>query len=219
MIVLKTKATGNETSSEIDLFEDVKLPRAVKVSVAEEAKDIIQDAILLSVGGAKSPISGESWPGLSSAYKKFKISQNRPGKANMEFSGDMLDSLDGKVSGSGRLTMGYFGSDEAGKAEGHNQFASSGGNNPKRRSLPGVDQVFKRGTVAQIDELIAEAVADNVKLPINKLKRVTSKQGLFEVLGDIFPGSSRSNITDAILTSDDMMQQLSELDLLQLLTG
>lgn len=217
MKVLRTKATSSETSSEIDLFEDVKLPRAVKVQIAEEAGSILQDIILKSVGGAKSPISGESWPGLSPAYKKFKQNQNRPGKANMEFSGDMLDSLDSDVSASGKLTLGYFG-DEAEKADGHNNFSGKS-DLPQRRSLPGVDQTFKKGAVAQIDDLIAEAVADSVKLPVRRLQNVKTKKDLFNILSEVFPGRSRNSIRDAILNSDDMLRQLSGLDLLQLLTG
>jgi len=216
MKVIKTRATSSEVSSEIDLIDDVKLPRKVKVRVAEEARDILQDAILESVGNSKSPISGESWPGLSPEYKKFKESRNRPGKANMEFTGKSLDTLDGKVSGNGRLTMGYFGN-RSEIMESHIQFKSDGGDNPKRRSLPGVDQQFKRGTQAVIDNLIADAVAETIKLPVNKLKAVTSKKELFSVLGGIFPGASRSVITDAIISNEGSLQIITELGLLELL--
>ena len=216
MKVLKTKATSSEVSSEIDLFEDVKLPLKVKRRIAEEAKDILQDAILLSVGNTVSPIAGEGWPVISESYKKFKKSKNLPGKVNMEFTGKSLDTLDGKVSGNGRLTMGYFGK-RAEIMDSHIQFKSDGGGNPKRRSLPGEGQQFKRSTVAQIDELIAEAVADTIKLPIRKLETVTTKKGFFDILAEIFPGASRAVITDAILGNEVALQIITELGLLELL--
>jgi hypothetical protein len=217
MRVIKTRATANETSSEIDLFDGAKLSKADKIKVAEEARDILQDVILKSVGNAKSPIKGESWPGLSKEYKAFKESKNRNGIANMELSGDMLDSLDGKVSATGKLTMGYFGS-EAKKADGHNNF-SGDSDLPQRRSLPGVDQVFKGGVEKQINELVREAVASNVKLPVGRLKQVTTRKGLFDILGEVFPNSSRVVITDLILSNDDLANTISDLGLLRFLSG
>lgn len=213
--VLKTNSTSSETSTELDIFSDVSLPRKEKVRIAREAKDIIKDEILKSVGNAKSPLAGGSWPALSPGYKAYKRSKNLPGKANMEFSGDMLDSFDGEVSKSGKITMGFFG-DQAEKAEGHNNFTGES-TLPTRRSIPGEGDKFKRGIEKKIEQLVAEAVAKNTKLPVRKLSQVSSKSQLFSVLGEIFVGMSRAQITDALVSNEDLVQLLTELDLIRFL--
>ena len=86
-----SKATGSDskTTAEIDLSE-YEIPKSLLGEVKREVGDFLLEQILLSVGQAKSPVEGESWPSLSKDYKEKKVSENLPGKANLEASGSLL---------------------------------------------------------------------------------------------------------------------------------
>lgn len=214
--VKKTNATRGRTSSEIDLFSDIAVPRSVKSEVKEKVGEFLKDQILLAVGNQKSPVSGEGWPALSKNYKAYKKGQGLPGEANMEFTGSMLDSLDYRPTTDG-VEVGVFGSD-AKKADGHNNFTGSSPL-PQRRFLPGDGQKFKANIQSKIDEIIANTVADNVNLTESKLSGIQTKSALFELLGLEFEGFTRRQISSAILGNPDLVSLFERLNLLRFLGG
>lgn len=214
--VKKTNLTSDEISSEIDLFEGTGVPRSKRKRFARRVADFLKDEILKSVGNAKSPVSGERFPGLSKSYKEFKQKQNRPGKANLEFTGDMLDAFDVKVTDQGRVKPGVFGSSEVGKADGHNNFSGES-TLRKRRFLPDEDQKFKSDIQSGIDEIINEAIADGVKLPVRRLKNAGTRAEAVSILKDVFPGSTFPQIRNIILGDEALLETLSRTGVLPLL--
>lgn len=214
--VKKTHSTAVKTSSEIDLFDGIKLPNAAKKKVAKEVGELLIDATLLKVGNQKSPIEGLGWSKLSKKYKAFKLSKNRPGEANIEFSGKTLDAYKAKVKSNGILEMGVFGNKTAPIADGHNNLSGKS-SLPLRRWLPDKGDTYKGDIQSDVDSIIREAVAKNAKLPKNKLRGVTSKNELLDILEDTFPGSSESQIIDAIIAEPALLDELSDLGLLELL--
>ena len=219
MKVKKTTATRNELSTEIDLFEGIRIPKSEKVRVAKEVGEFLKDEIAKAVGSSKSPLQGGRWPGLSREYKKFKRSQNLPGEANLEFSGDMQDNFKEEVTASGALKLGWFNdSENAKKADGHNNFSGSS-DLPLRRQIPSEDDQFKSEIRRGVDSIIAEAVATNVRLPVRKLQAVTTKTGLFAILSELFPGFTRPQIRDAVLGDDILRDRLNRLNLLRFIVG
>lgn len=213
--VTKTNATNKKTSSELDLFSDVDVPRSARSKIKNEVGELLKDQILLAVGNTRSPISGEGWPSLSKDYRKFKQSQNLPGKANMEFSGDMLDNLEFRETSKG-IEIGVFGPD-AKKADGHNNFSGQS-DLPQRRFLPGEGQRFKRDIQSRIDQIIADAVSERSRINRSRLQGISTKSGLFELLESEFQGLSRSQIRSAILSNDRLLQLFESLNLLRFLT-
>ena len=99
--VTKTKVNNSEISSEIDLDLPSNLSRTAGNKVKDNAGELIIDTILQRVGAAKSPLQGGSWPVLSDEYKALKKRDGRGTKANLEFSGDMLDALEFKRTNKG----------------------------------------------------------------------------------------------------------------------
>ena len=130
--VVKTTSSRTKTTSEIDLFSDVNVPKNSRAAIAEEVGALLKEEILLSVGSAKSPIAGEkpSFDALSPSYKKFKKEQGRGGIPNLEFTGNMLDQLQAKVTSKG-VEIGIVGG-RAEIAENHNQLSGNIDNFPKR---------------------------------------------------------------------------------------
>lgn len=115
--------------------------------VAEEIGELIRDFILENAASGKSPVKGGKWhKPLSKDYKKRKANESSAGFANLELSGDLLDSLDYSVDDKGNVEIGFFDSDEAAKAYGHNTsyrgHRKIKNRNIKREIIPKSDQKF-----------------------------------------------------------------------------
>lgn len=96
--------------------------------------DLIQTSILESVGNSKSPLMGYGkFPGLSKEYKKFKSGQGLGTAPNLEFEGDLLESLIVERRGD-EVFVGVSG-DQDGKADGHNNHSGQS-KLPLRRFIP-----------------------------------------------------------------------------------
>jgi hypothetical protein len=216
--VVKTRVNPSKISSEIDVFEGLAVSRKEKKKIASDVADYLKTAILEEVGNTKSPLSGYSWPGLSSSYRKFKRSQNLPGKANLEFSGGMLDDFDVVVKDSGKIELNVTGSESAAKADGHNNF-SGGSQLPLRRFLPTEEDTFKKNITNDVNDIVARAIGESVKLPVSRLREVSSKASFFRVLKELFPGFSESQVSDAILSNEDLLAQIRDLGLTRYLVG
>lgn len=214
MEVVKTTVNESEISSELDLFSDLSLTASAKRKIKDEVGEYLKEQILLAVGEAESPISGERFPALAKSYKKFKEDNNLPGKANLEFTGAMLDALDFKPTTDG-IKIGVFGS-EAGKADGHNNF-SGDSTLRKRRFLPGDGQKFKEEIMTEVNRIVVDAVAESVEIPVAEIKEVETKAELMDILNDMFPDFSFAEIREAILRNEELLELLDEHNLLQFL--
>lgn len=216
--VTKSKVSSNKIASEIDIFDGVNLTKESKRRVAEDVSDLLKTTILEEVSKGKSPLSGLSWPKLNPSYKKFKESQNLPGKANLEFTGQMLDDFDVVAKGSGTIELNVTGKKSVSKADGHNNFSGES-DLPLRRFLPKEENKFKKNIEQQINDIVAKAVSENLKLSRRKFSNVKSKAAFFGVLKELFPGFSNTQISDAIISNEDLLDEFTSLGLVKFLNG
>jgi hypothetical protein len=210
--VINTTVGDSEISSELDLVSNLSISASAKRKIKEEVGEYLKEQILLSVGESKSPIVGEKFPALSKSYKKFKEDNNRPGTANLEFNGDMLDALDYELTEDG-VKIGIYGS-EAPKADGHNNF-SGDSEIPQRRFLPEKGQKFKADIDREINRIIADAVVDGVDLPRARISEIETKSELIELLDEMFPDFTFAEIREAILRNEELLELLDDNNLLQ----
>ncbi|TXH08438.1 MAG: hypothetical protein E6R04_10685 [Spirochaetes bacterium] len=102
---------------------DFEIPKAKRKEALAEVATYLKEEVLSYVGSAKSPVDGENFEPLSKAWKKIKKEKSSSTKANLEYTGDMLDHFDVKVK-SGEVALGVYGPKFAvDKARGHNQHA------------------------------------------------------------------------------------------------
>lgn len=215
----KTNATASRTSSEIDLYSDVRydVPAELKEEISSEVGEFLKEQILKAVAESTSPVSGGSFKKqLSKDYKKLKESENLPGIANLEYSGQMLDSLSYKVTSKG-IELGVFG-EPAKRADGHNNFSGES-KLPKRQFLPEEGQKFKSTIQQEIDKIIRDKLADNVQATRRDFATIRSKAELFETLKEMFPDFSRAQIVDTVTRSASLSSLLNEFNLLRFLRG
>lgn len=149
---------------EFDPFEeaDTDRPRRVQRSKIEEAAELIKVEMLSYIGEGKSPLSGGLWKrGLSKAYKDRKGEESSSGFANLELSGDLLDSLTVEAIPGGKIRISIP-DDQADKAEG-NLIGSYGreANDAKAREfMPapdlGIDKPFKRPILQKLKALLED---------------------------------------------------------------
>lgn len=148
---------NDEIYFEFDPFELVgRKPPIGKISEAKrEIADLVLDAVLDYVGDGSSPVANGKWKrSLSPAYMKIKREESSAGFANMELSGDMLDSLEVVNSGS-KLRLRIKDSTEAAKADGHNNH-SGRSKLPQRQFIPKEGETFKRSILSEIRNIIDE---------------------------------------------------------------
>lgn len=216
MKVTDNQGSEKKTTSTIDLVSDLKLPNDVKTKIKQDVGDYLIESILTSVGHAESPIDGESWPALNKEYRKKKVEAGSSPIPNMELSGDMLDSLTYKNTRDG-IELGFIGTKEAWKADGHLKFSGEENNTPQRRFLPAAGQEFTSKIQQGIERIIADNIAEASVIDNAKLERVSTKADLYTLLSNSFPGLTRAEIKSATLRSVSMSELLAEYDLLDLL--
>jgi hypothetical protein len=153
---------------------------------------------LLRVAQRKSPITGESFAALSDKYKAKKVGEGLPGVPNLEESGDMLDSLDYRVTGDG-IEFGVFG-EAAPRADGHNNLSGES-LLPTRQFIPGEGEGFTSDIEKEVARIIADATAVDPADAEDLLDVVESSSQLYDVLGGAFNLTSRSEIRMAVLRS------------------
>ena len=143
-----------------------------KTEAKEEIAEFVIDSILDSVGEGKSPVKGGRWKkSLSSEYLKVKKGFSSSGIANMELTGDMLDSLISK-SKANSIEVGIFSKKEAPKAFNHNTRQSKANPNPQRQFIPTEKEKFKRN----IESGIKEILKDHEKEVVPDATPVTPRQ-------------------------------------------
>jgi len=213
--VIDSVGSDDRTTSTIDLELDA--PKSVQAKIKRDVGEFIVSEILSSVNGAKSPVAGESWPGLSKGYKKIKVGQGGTSTPDMQLSGSMLDSLKFKATTDG-VEVGFF-NKEAAKADGHNKLSGRENNTPQRRFLPEEGQDFIASIQKGIEEIVADAVVESEKMVKADFEGVETKSDLMRVLSEKFDGMSRTEITAAVLRSVELTELLDDLNLLELLDG
>jgi len=213
MEVKKTTTTKSETSSTLDLTEELKgLPKDVKLEVLEEVGEYLIEQTLLQVRAENSPVQGEGKFSslISKEYKSLKKAEVGNTRPNLELSGEMLDSLDYKISGN-NIKIGVYGT-AAPRADGHNNLSGES-DLPKRRFLPDEGQSYKAPIKKEIDRIIADKIAENTVARKADFKGISSKGELYNVLKEIIGDMPRSELRLAALRSDRIMDILLDLDL------
>ncbi len=148
---------------DFDILDDlgIEIKKENKEDALEQASELLKTLMLEYIGEAKSPLSNGLWkPGLSKKYKKIKGDLSSSNIANLELSGDLLDSLSvHPVGGKIRIEIP---SDQAGKAEGN--LIGSYGREPdpkKAREFMPHDEFtstteFKRPIISKLKALLEE---------------------------------------------------------------
>jgi hypothetical protein len=129
-----------------------------------EIGEYVRDELLQYYGDGKSPaMSGEWKKKLTKEYKARKALESSSGFANMELSGDMLDALEFEVTSDGKIKIGWFDSEQAAKAEGH-QTGYKGHptitDGPRRQLLPEKGGSFRKDIVSGMKEIASEFMPD-----------------------------------------------------------
>lgn len=217
MKVVDSYATGKRTSTEIDLFDEVKVRSPeLRDQIKQQVGDYLLSAIQREVGHDTSPVSGEGdFKKLSPEYAAFKKKEVGNKEPNLELSGDMMNALDWRDTGSTKIEVGIFG-DQAPKADGHNNLSGES-QIPTRRFLPDVGQRFTSKIEDDVRQIIANAIADSNPFEPSDFSGVDTKAELYAVLSDVFDGLTRSEIRAAVLTNQDLLDMLKDEELLDLL--
>lgn len=215
MKVISKKISDSETSVELDLFEGRTLPAKVKKRVQEDVGNFLVEQTLVSMNEKKSPIQGGGgFQPLSKLYKKKKLEEVGSGDANLEFDGVMKDELQFYPTKNG-IEIGVYG-ERAGAADGHNNLSGKS-HLPTRRFLPDEGQSYKKPIAAEVERIIADAIADEIGFKKSDFKGIETKSALYEKLGQIFGPMSRSELSLSVFRNEDLTDLLSDLDLLRLL--
>lgn len=182
-----------------------------------EVGEFVKEQILLSVAESSSPISGGAFKkSLSAAYKKQKEADGLPGVANLELTGEMLDSLDYKTTKDG-IEIGVFGR-AALRADGHNNFSGES-ELPGRQFLPKEGESFKPSIQKEIDRIIRDKLTENLSISRRDFATVRNGIELWQVLREFFPGYRKSQIVETVLRNRQFVGLLDEFNLLRFLDG
>ena len=139
---------------------------ARKAEAMDEIGEYLTQAILESVGGAKSPVKGGAYKrSLSKDYKKIKGKISGSKIANMELYGDMLDALEFKATGD-TMEIGFLkGGDQLqiDKADNHNKFSAKAKKTklPERSFIPKAKQTFKKSITDEIRDIVSNYASED----------------------------------------------------------
>ncbi len=153
-----------------------------------------------------SPITGEAFPALNEDYEEYKRSKGLPGEPNLEFTGDMLDSLSYETTREG-IKIGVFGK-SAGKADGHNNLSGKS-KLPQRQFLPDKGQTFVTTIEEEVDRIIADYVADEKEPDEEELSNIYSSSGLYDYLQSVFGFQDRGELRNSVLRNPKWYNELS----------
>ncbi len=170
------------------------------------------------MAGAKSPVAGEAFPSLSKNYSKEKKEAGFSGRADLERTGSLKDSITFRQTSKG-IEIGIFDDKEnAGKADGHCNF-SGDSPLPQRRFLPDEGQSFKSDIQREIERIVREKFVEDVDVKLRDLRGIDSREAFNEMLDEFFPELSRAEAIRAIISSEDMYAMFDEAGLLEYLKG
>lgn len=214
MKTIKAEATASKTASTIDFSEELKgFNKTEKAEVLDMIGELLVEQILDYVTDEKSPVTGNAFKPLSLEYARRKKEEVGNTRANLDLNGDMLQSLDYKVS-EGKIEIGVFGS-EAHKADGHNNI-SGDSKITTRQFIPKRGQAFDSQIKDLIKDTIDTYIADNAKFRAKDLRQIESKADLYEYLKEELGDLPRSRLKELVLQSE-LSVRLDSFDLLDLL--
>jgi hypothetical protein len=215
MKVVSNTISDTETSSTIDFAEELSgLSKSDKADTLREIGDFILENTLLNVGSSKSPIKGgAAFKPLSPLYAKLKQSEVGNKLANLELTGEMLDSLDYKILDD-KITIGIFGK-SAPKADGHNNLSGKS-KLPQRSFLPKKGEEYKSDIAKEISRIIADSRSSLVG-DIKSILGIKTKAALYDILGELLGLTSRNEIRLAALRNAELLSLLEDNDLESLL--
>lgn len=137
---------------------DVEIPRNARREAREAVASFLQEELLSYIGEGRSPVSGGAWrKKLTPGYLKEKEKESGVDFANLELSGDLLDSLSVEVRGTEVVLD--VGKDQYGKAEGHITGQYGDGKmkaDYRRQFLPQGNEEFKREIQNNIKRILRE---------------------------------------------------------------
>lgn len=158
----------------------------------------------------QSPVSGDSFPGLSPKYKAKKQAEGLDGVADLQLSGDMLDSLDYRVTSEG-IAIGVYG-EAAPRADGHNNL-SGDSELPLRQFLPNVGETFSSGIKKEIERIVADAKGQDAEVPYEELGGVERPSELYNILEREFGLETQGELRKAVFRSPKWYYSLEKLGL------
>lgn len=219
MKVLGSTGSNDKTATEIEL-DLAGLSKTKAAEVKQDVGEFLVEQILLTVAEAKSPVSGERWPGLSKDYKKLKEAEGGTPVANMELTGEMLNSLTFKPTDKG-IEVGFF-DEQAAKADGHNKFSGKENHTPKRRFLPGEGQHFRKQIESEVSKIIAEKrTVDVENIDVSSITSLDSKTAqrreLIKTLKSELGDMPISDLRQAVLANKALLSFLVSNSLWELL--
>lgn len=174
-----------------------KIPMEKRDKAKQEAGEFLVGEILRFVSRGQSPVQGERFPKLDEEYaKREKRGDTTP---NLELEGDLLDSLEFRLTPDG-VSVGIFKSSELGKADGHNNFSGLS-KLPQRRFIPKADQKFKNIIESGINQILDGYRVDETGVSLLDLeddflvtsaRNVIAEQGITieQVISDFIGGST-----------------------------
>lgn len=215
MQIKRTIANDSITASEIDFSKELAgIPKKEHKGILIEVGELLVEQTLSKLAESTTPVSGAPYKKtLSKEYGKKKQEETGSKDANLDLSGDMINSIDYEIDGS-TLLLGVFG-DDAPKADGHNNLSGKS-DLPERRFLPKKGESYKREITSLVEEVIANKRAETVSLKDSKLAQIESKSELYEYLKKELGIDSNKLIKNAVLSSE-LSVTLDEFDLLKYL--
>ena len=135
---------------------ELDIPRSNRKAALEDAATYIKEAMLDYIGEGKSPVEKGKWVrSLTKQYAKTKSEQSSANFANLELTGEMLDSLTVDVSGSNIIVD--VGDDQRDKAEGHLTGIYGDSNKIRpRQFMPQKGESFKREIMSNIKKILED---------------------------------------------------------------
>lgn len=201
MKVTKTTVSNSEIASFIDL-ELPEMSSSQAQFIKDEVGELILDHILKRVGNAKNPFTGQSYPGLSKDYKKQKKEDGAPGIANLENTGNMLDSLSYSTTNEGIKI--FIKGDTAPQADGHNNF-SGDSRLPERQFLPKEDESFPSQLLRDVQSIISENIVGESEIKRSDISLITSTVALNAFLRSRFPDLTVGQAKSSILSDPRLL--------------
>lgn len=213
-----TKVSKSAIYSEIDISKDlVGIPKSDQSTLKDQLGELLVEQILESLADVRSPVQGGKYKTkLSADYAKKKKAETGSSAANLDLTGEMINSIDYKIKGN-TIQIGVFGSD-AGKADGHNNFSGMS-KLPTRQFLPEAGQNFRKDIQTLLSDTIDGYRADITELDSSKLKNIETTKELYQYLADQLGLSKRSEIKSMVLESKNLLNALDKYNLVDLLNG
>lgn len=182
----------------------------------DDIGELLVEQILESLADVKSPVQGGDYKRtLSELYGAKKKKETGSDKANLDLHGDLINAIDYRVKGN-TIQVGVFDSDNAGKADGHNNFSGLS-KLPTRQFLPKDGQTFRKDIVDLVNETVDNYRADTAELDSKKLKAIDTKTDLYKLLKAELGIADAEVLKATVLGSRELVRVLDDYDLLDLL--